>query len=182
MNSWHYLVFWFEFLHACLVLMCLLMASTQNDIVLIKMHHFEFFWATSESFKIIHIIFLLLLAYFISLSFSIMIFSNNINTIHKHILCQNCPTCLWLWSIMSLSHIHHHLIKLLLKEVFLLVMFLLFIVVKLTQRWEILFKIIKSWHMLIPTYHSAAATSTNPITSILWHVHYHLGLFQTQIT
>lgn len=57
MNSWHYLVFWFEFLHACLVLMCLLMASTQNDIVLIKMHHFEFFWATSESFKIIHIIF-----------------------------------------------------------------------------------------------------------------------------
>ena len=65
---------------------------------------------------------------------------------------------------------------------FLLVMFLLFIVVKLTQRWEILFKIIKSWHMLIPTYHSAAATSTNPITSILWHVHYHLGLFQTQIT
>ena len=81
---------------------------------------------------------------------------------------------------MSLSHIHHHhLIKLLLKEVFLLVIFLLFIVVKLTQKWEILFKIIKSWHMLIPTYHSAAATSTNPIIDPLARP---LSLRSTQIT
>ena len=84
MNSWHYLVFWFEFLHACLVLMCLLMASTQNDIVLIKMHHFEFFWATSESFKIIHIIFyyslpILFLCHFLLWYFPIIL----IHT-HKH--------------------------------------------------------------------------------------------------